>query len=91
MRLCAGSLCLFTGSLHRKEHAMTANLGNLDRAIRAILGLVLIIAPLLNMPAIWSSAAMGYGSMAVGVVLVLTALVRFCPLYRILGISTCKI
>lgn len=70
---------------------MTANLGNLDRLLRVVLGLVLVFAPLLNIPAIWSSAALSYGSMAVGVVLALTALVRFCPLYRVLGISTCKL
>ena len=70
---------------------MTANVGNMDRILRAILGLVLIIAPLLNMPAIWASAALAYGSMAVGIVLVATALFQFCPLYRIFGLSTCKI
>ncbi len=70
---------------------MTANLGNLDRLFRAIVGLVLVFAPLLNMPAIWSSAALSYGTIAVGLVLVSTALFRFCPLYRLVGISTCKI
>ncbi|WP_299732663.1 DUF2892 domain-containing protein [uncultured Tateyamaria sp.] len=70
---------------------MIANLGRPDRLIRAILGLVLIVLPLLNMPAIWSSGALAYGSMGVGAILVLTALVRFCPLYRIVGISTCKL
>jgi hypothetical protein len=70
---------------------MNANLGNLDRAIRIILGLALIVAPLLNIPAVWSSAVLSYGSMAVGLVLVVTGLFRFCPLYRIFGISTCKL
>ena len=70
---------------------MTANLGNADRVLRLILGLVLFCAPLLNMPAIWSSALFSYGSMIVGLVLVATALFRFCPIYRILGISTCKL
>jgi hypothetical protein len=70
---------------------MTANLGSPDRLIRGIVGLALIFLPLLNIPPIWSSAALAYGSMAVGLILVLTALVRFCPLYRIAGISTCKL
>jgi len=70
---------------------MSANVGNVDRILRAILGLVLFIAPLLNMPAIWASATLAYGSMAVGIVLVATALFRFCPLYRLLGMSTCEI
>jgi len=70
---------------------MSANLGNIDRLFRAVVGILLVIAPLLNMPAIWSSAVLAYGSMAVGSILVLTALFRFCPLYRIIGISTCKL
>jgi hypothetical protein len=70
---------------------MTANVGNMDRILRAILGIILFIAPLLNIPAIWSSAYLAYGSMAVGLILVATALFRFCPLYRMLGLSTCKI
>jgi VIT1/CCC1 family predicted Fe2+/Mn2+ transporter len=70
---------------------MTANLGNLDRLIRAILGAILILLPLLNMPAIWSSAYLAIGSIAVGLVLLVTALVRFCPLYRILRLSTCTL
>lgn len=70
---------------------MIANLGNVDRLIRVLLGVLLIVMPLVNMPAIWSSAGFAYGSMAVGLVLVLTALFRFCPLYRVLGLSTCKL
>ena len=70
---------------------MTANLGKFDRVLRIFLGLALFLAPLLNVPAMWSSATLAYVSMAVGAVLVVTAFFRFCPLYRLLGISTCKI
>lgn len=70
---------------------MTANVGSPDRLIRGIVGLLLLFMPLLNIPAIWSSPAFAYGSMAVGLILVLTALFRFCPLYRIIGISTCRL
>ena len=70
---------------------MTANLGSPDRLIRAILGIALIILPLLNIPAKWSSAVLDFGSMAVGLILILTALFRFCPLFRLVGISTCKL
>ncbi|MGJ8596299.1 YgaP family membrane protein [Sulfitobacter sp.] len=69
---------------------MSVNVGDIDRILRALLGLILILAPLLNMPAMWSSAVLAYGSMAVGLVLLATAVLRFCPLYRILGLSTCK-
>lgn len=70
---------------------MSANVGNIDRAVRFLLGIVLIILPLLNMPAIWSSSVLSYSSMLVGLILAGTALFRFCPLYRLLGLSTCKI
>ena len=70
---------------------MTANLGRTDRLIRALVGLVLIFAPLGNIPPIWSNSAPAYIAMAVGVVLVATALFSFCPLYRLIGVSTCKI
>ncbi|PTX53813.1 Protein of unknown function (DUF2892) [Litoreibacter ponti] len=70
---------------------MTANLGNPDRLIRAILGIALIFLPLLNIPPIWSSAALAYGSMAIGLILALTAVLGFCPLYRVVGLSTCKL
>jgi hypothetical protein len=70
---------------------MNANLGNTDRLIRAIIGITLFFLPLMNVPAIWSSAAFAYASMGVGVVLVATALFRFFPLYRIVGISTCRL
>lgn len=70
---------------------MTANLGNIDRLMRLVLGIALFAAPLLNIPAIWSNGLFAYASMAVGLVLAITALARFCPLYRLLGVSTCKL
>ena len=70
---------------------MTANLGTFDRAARFVLGVALFIAPLLNVPSTWTSAWMAYTSMGVGLVLGITALIRFCPLYRIFGISSCKV
>lgn len=69
---------------------MTSNVGTIDRTARFILGLVLIIAPYLNVFNIWSSGAFAYAAMAVGVVLVATAFLKFCPMYRIFGLSSCK-
>ncbi|MEL6885329.1 MAG: DUF2892 domain-containing protein [Pseudomonadota bacterium] len=70
---------------------MTTNLGRLDRLIRAFGGLALVFAPLSNIPPIWSNAAPAYVAMAVGVILVATALFSFCPIYRLIGVSTCKV
>ncbi|CTQ50347.1 YgaP family membrane protein [Jannaschia donghaensis] len=70
---------------------MTPNIGTTDRVARGLIGLVLIVAPLLNLPAIWSSDFWAYGAIAVGAVLVVTAVVRMCPLYRLIGVDTCGI
>jgi uncharacterized protein (DUF58 family) len=61
---------------------MSKNEGNLDRALRVAAGLALI-----GLAASGTVGAWGF----VGVVPVLTGAVGFCPLYRILGINTCKL
>lgn len=73
-----------------KGNDMTANVGTIDRAVRVLLGLALIVAPLINLFGIWSSQLWGYGAMVVGAILVLTAVFKICPIYRVLGISTCQ-
>ena len=70
---------------------MIANLGSIDRVARLLVGFVLLLSPLLNTPAIWSSGPWAYASMAIGLVLVGTGLFSFCPLYRIFGISSCRL
>lgn len=58
---------------------MSRNVGNTDRIIRFILGLVVILAGLYFQT--WFGA--------LGLVFVGTALAGFCPLYTLFGISTC--
>jgi len=70
---------------------MARNLGKADRLIRFFLGLLLVVAPLANLPPIWGSTFTAVLAMAVGTVLIVTAFVQFCPLYRVFGISTCKL
>ncbi|SFI32877.1 YgaP family membrane protein [Jannaschia pohangensis] len=70
---------------------MTANLGTVDRALRAILGLLLVAAPFVSGFALFASTAATVVSVVVGIVLLATSAMRFCPLYRVLGIQTCKI
>ena len=59
---------------------MKVNVGNLDRILRIGLGVGLIAWAATGGP-IWAW---------IGVVPLATALVRFCPLYTVLGFSTCK-
>lgn len=68
----------------------SANVGSVDRIIRFIAGAVLIILPFLSSSALLSGPVMAWLLPLVGVVLIATAFLRFCPLYKILGIKTCK-
>lgn len=69
---------------------MTSNLGRTDRVVRAFGGLALVLAPLANIPPIWTNAAPAYVTMGIGCILIATSLFSFCPLYRVIGLSTCK-
>jgi hypothetical protein len=60
---------------------MKCNVGNMDRAIRIIAGLVLIGLAATNTIGVW-----GW----IGIVPVLTGVFRFCPAYLLLGINTNK-
>lgn len=70
---------------------MTINLGNLDRIFRAILGILLLALPFLSGWAIFNGTAATLISVLVGLVMLGTSALKFCPLYRIFGIRTCKI
>lgn len=68
---------------------MKANVGNIDRIIRLVLGIVLVALPFVSG---WGVFAAGWAtalSVVVGVVLIATALMRFCLLYTLLGMNTC--
>jgi hypothetical protein len=59
---------------------MTRNEGTIDRALRILVGLVLLSLVFIGPQTPW-----GW----VGLVPLLTGLVGFCPLYRMLGMNTC--
>ncbi|NWG39072.1 MAG: DUF2892 domain-containing protein [Hydrogenophilaceae bacterium] len=58
---------------------MTANVGNTDRIVRIVVGLALIVWALMGGP-VWAW---------IGVVPLVTGLVRVCPAYSLLGMNTC--
>ncbi len=68
---------------------MTANVGTLDRIARLIIGIALIIVPFVSGLPLFDAATYKYVAVAIGAVLVATAAIRFCPLYRLLGLRTC--
>jgi hypothetical protein len=59
---------------------MKANVGNIDRTLRIVLGLVLLSLVVVGPKTLWG---------LVGLVPLATGLMRFCPVYPLLGISTC--
>lgn len=60
-----------------------------DRVIRVVLGAALVTASFVAL-GITSGAGLGIAAAAVGAILLVTGAIGFCPLYRLLGISTCK-
>ena len=67
---------------------MTVNVGNADRVVRAIAGILLIILPFVSGFGA-GSAVLTRGSVVVGAILAATAVFKFCPLYRLVGANTC--
>lgn len=59
---------------------MTQNVGSLDRAVRAILGLILISLVFVGPQTPW-----GW----LGLIPLGTALIGWCPPYALFGINTC--
>lgn len=70
---------------------MTTNLGTMDRAFRVILGIFLLAVPFVSGMAMFESSTATIISLILGVVLIATSAMKFCPLYRIFGIKTCKV
>jgi hypothetical protein len=60
---------------------MTKNVGGIDRILRIVVGLALIVATVLGFLPVW-----GW----IGVVPLVTAAVGWCPAYLPFGIKTCS-
>jgi hypothetical protein len=73
------------------EDTMTPNVGTIDRILRAALGLVLLyLAFLSGLPA-FEGGLLKYGAAIVGVVMLVVAASRVCPVYSVFGFKTCKV
>jgi len=62
------------------------NIGEVDKAVRAFFGIVLLAAYVGR----YVAAPWGYATLALGLVMIATAAYETCPLYALLGISTRK-
>jgi hypothetical protein len=69
---------------------MTKNVGTIDRVLRAVLGVFLLVIPFIGGIALFESGVATAISVIAGIVMLATSTMRFCPMYRIFGIRTCK-
>lgn len=68
---------------------MTINESSTDRIVRGVVGAGALIGAVVA--GVSGGAVLAVVLGVVGVILAGTAAVGFCPLYRIFGISTCKV
>jgi hypothetical protein len=61
---------------------MKLNVGGMDRILRIVVGLVLI--------ALAATGTVGWWGW-LGVIPLLTGMMRFCPLYSLVGLNTCPL
>ncbi|MEM9843831.1 MAG: DUF2892 domain-containing protein [Pseudomonadota bacterium] len=61
--------------------AFTKNIGQVDRALRFALGALLVLLAVTGTVGLW-----GY----IGAIFLVTATISFCPLYRLVGLKTCR-
>ncbi len=63
---------------------MTNNVGNVDKIVRGVIALAALIGAFsAGLTTVW-----GIVLLVVAVIAAVTALIGFCPLYRLFGIST---
>ncbi|WP_224489872.1 YgaP family membrane protein [Robertkochia flava] len=62
------------------------NMGPQDKLIRVVISFVIALLYYYNI----ISGYFGIAMMLIAIVLLLTSLFRFCPIYRILGKDTCQ-
>ncbi|MEI6622320.1 MAG: DUF2892 domain-containing protein [Actinomycetes bacterium] len=66
---------------------MGRNESSVDRIVRVVAGVVAVVIAL----AVGPTSVVGIVLFVVAAILLVTAAVGFCPLYRLLGISTCNV
>lgn len=69
-------------SLMLKEMIMQTNEGNVDRILRVVAGAALLSQAFVGLETPWAY---------IGLVPLVTGLIGYCPVYAVLGLSTCPI
>lgn len=65
---------------------MQKNMGTVDRGIRGLIGVALLVVFFVAPP---ENAILYWGALVVGIVMLATAALAWCPPYTIFGINTC--
>jgi hypothetical protein len=76
----SSSVTGYCSGVDNTESVMDLNVGSADRAMRVVIGLGLILLAAMGVIGVW-----GY----VGIVPLITGIVRVCPAYSLLGINSC--
>lgn len=66
---------------------MKKNIGNADKLVRILIAITVVILYYTNV----ITGMLAIILMAVSIVLLVTVLINFCPLYALFGIKTCKV
>lgn len=66
---------------------MQKNVGSIDRAIRALVGIALLAVYFIG----GLQGALGIVALVAGIVMLGTAAIGWCPPYSLLGINTCGV
>jgi hypothetical protein len=67
---------------------MKKNIGNTERFVRVMFGIILLI---IFMSGAITNSLWNWIILAVSLVLIITAFATFCPLYALLGKSSCEV
>tara|TARA_B100000029_G_C16843522_1_gene692704 strand:- start:92 stop:310 length:219 start_codon:yes stop_codon:yes gene_type:complete len=71
---------------------MDANVGALDRLIRAVFGLILLAVPFTNfLTSDWVGQLLAAVAVLIGVTLIASGILARCFVYKAFGINTCRI
>lgn len=75
-----------TQTVNNKTNIMKVNMGSYDKLLRLALAIVLIALYYTGV----IHDTLGIIGLVVALILTVTSLISFCPLYTLLGINTCK-
>jgi Protein of unknown function (DUF2892) len=71
---------------------MIANVGSFDRLARLVIGALLVAWPWLGHGMMMATGGpLRWIGLIAGIVLIVTALLGTCPIYRLIGVNTCKV